>query len=910
MQTRLRITFFGIGLLLASTSWAQEKMPPKITYEDDVKPILRQKCFSCHNPDKKSGDLDLTNYTSLMQGGGSGAVIEAGDSAASYLYMLVTHQSEPYMPPESPKLPDDMVETFRKWIDGGVLETKDSTAKASKKKTFDFALKTVPTERPAIAPLPPRLSLEPVTHTATTTAISAMATNPWSPIAAVAGQKQVLLYNTQTLQLVGALPFPEGFPDVLKFSRNGSLLLAGGGRGGASGKVVVWNILTGDRIIEVGDELDAVLAADISSDQTLIALGGPQKVVRIYSTESGQLLHELRKHTDWIYTLEFSPDSVLLASGDRNGGLMVWEGWTGREYLVLNGHTAAVTEVSWRSDSNVLASASEDTTIRLWEMENGGQIKNWGAHGGGASSLEFTRDGRILSCGRDRVAKLWDQNGTQLIAFEAFSDLALRTSFCDETNRAIAADWTGAIRVWNAADGARIGELAANPPLLADRLAAANQALTARQAEHKPLADTYVALQSAADKAKADLAAAEQTAAATKKQLDDAVAKNEAAKVALAQATQADDAAKKAVDLLAAGLPPLTEGAAKALEAAAKLPEDKELAELAAKLKAVADQRAAQLETNKKVAAEKATLLATAKDAQAAAEKEAAAADAAYKAAAEQVQKLTPLVKPAEDQATAAKQAADAAAATLAAAQAEVDRWNGEIAFTTQLRQFGEQRDAAMKTLGERESQHADLAAKAQAAVAALDKAKADLAAAQANAANGQKQVDATLVQLQSGKDLLAKAEVASQQAATAVSALETILGPLAEAATKAQDAATKDANDKEVADAAAKLKAVVDAKKTALEAAKKDAAEKVAAAEAAKQQLATYEKQAADAKVAYEAAQKTATDLAAAVKPVEEQATVATAAVQPVLAGVQEAQKVVEQIDAQIAAAKGIKAA
>ena len=113
----------------------------------------------------------------------------------------------------------------------------------------------------------------------------------------------------------------------------------------------------------------------------------------------------------------------------------MWEAWTGREYLTLKGHGSGVTDVSWRSDSNVLASSSVDSTVRLWEMENGGQIKSWGAHGGGAASVEFLRDGRLVSCGRDRVTKLWDQNGGQQRAFAAFGELALEVTYCDETNR-------------------------------------------------------------------------------------------------------------------------------------------------------------------------------------------------------------------------------------------------------------------------------------------------------------------------------------------------------------------------------------------------------------------------------------------------------------------------------------------
>ena len=88
---------------------------------------------------------------------------------------------------------------------------------------------------------------------------TALAASPWAPLVAVAGQKQISLYNSDNGQLLGVLPFPEGIPHVLKFSRNGQLLLAGGGRGGKSGKVAVWNVLTGKLLIEVGDEHDAVL---------------------------------------------------------------------------------------------------------------------------------------------------------------------------------------------------------------------------------------------------------------------------------------------------------------------------------------------------------------------------------------------------------------------------------------------------------------------------------------------------------------------------------------------------------------------------------------------------------------------------------------------------------------------------
>jgi hypothetical protein len=595
-------------LTLSASAVAQEQ----INYEDHVKPIFRAKCFSCHNTNKKTADLDLSSYTALMQGGGSGAVIELGAAADSYLFMVMNHDTEPYMPPNSDKLPDEMLQVVRKWIEAGAPETSSSKVMLPKKPSVNLSVDVSAGSRPeGPAPLPDVLNLEPVVRTSATTAISAIATSPWAKLVAVAGQKQVILYSSETLQPLGVLPFPEGQPRVLKFSRNGALLLAGGGHGAAKGLAVVWDIKTGKRMIEVGDELDEVLAADISADQGLVALGGPGRIVRVYSTATGELAYEITKHTDWIYSLEFSPDSILLATTDRSGGLLVWESYTGREYLNLVGHKGAVNSVSWRIDSNVLASASEDTSIKLWEMEEGRNIKSWNAHGGGTSSIEFCRDGRVVSCGRDKVAKLWNQNGEQQRAFEAFGDLALQVTHCDETDRVIAGDWTGEIRVWSAADGARIGNLTTNPPLLEERLQAAESQVPGVQ---KLLADANAAFEAATAERNAHLQkieAAKQALAAGQKTVADQQAQLKNEEQQLAAAQQQMQTVQTRLDALNKAMPALTAAAEKAAAAAKAVEADEELkkvveqinGQLAARTTEKQQQEAALQEAQKQVAA-------------------------------------------------------------------------------------------------------------------------------------------------------------------------------------------------------------------------------------------------------------------------------------------------------------------
>ncbi|HBN76639.1 MAG TPA: hypothetical protein DD473_12640, partial [Planctomycetaceae bacterium] len=457
------------SLYIAEVSAAEEEAAvEKITYDDHILPILRQRCGSCHNASDQKGGLVLDSFTGLMSGGGSGDSVEPGDASSSYLYMVVAHESEPFMPPNQPKIPDKELTLIKDWIDMGALQNKGS--KVVKKKN-DLAKIEISTERPADAPvMPVSVPLTPV-HTPTSgNSVTALACSPWAPLAAISGYEQILLYDTSSGLLSGVLPFPEGTPQILKFSRNGQLLMAGGGQGGASGRVIVFDIKTGSRVAELGNEYDSVLAADISSDHAMVVLCGPKRMIRVYSVQTGEQLYEKKKHTDWITAAEFSPDGVLLATADRSNGMTLWEAMTGNEYLNLKGHTGAITDVSWRPDSNLVASSSEDGTIRLWELNDGNEVKKWNAHGGGVSAMDYTRDGNIISIGRDRVVKLWQADGKEIKAFGGLPDLGMEVAFDAESNRAIGGDWTGDVRVWDATTGTHLFSLATNPPGLSEQL--------------------------------------------------------------------------------------------------------------------------------------------------------------------------------------------------------------------------------------------------------------------------------------------------------------------------------------------------------------------------------------------------------------------------------------------------------
>ena len=638
----------------------------------------------------------------------------------------MTHEAEPYMPQNADKIPNAEIELLRKWIEGGARENKSSKAIKPMAKVLK-AIEGAPGVRPEVIPLPPRMVLEPHFHTQRAPMASSLATSPWAPLVAVAGQRQVLLYNTASLELVGVFPFPEGQPNVVRFSGDGAFLLAGGGRPAASGKVVVWDIATGERAFEVGDELDAVLAADISADHTQIALGGQQRLVRVYSTDTGKLLYEINKHTDWVLDVEFSPDGALLATADRSGGICLWEARTGNEYLTLNGHTGAVSSLSWRVDSNILASGSEDSSVRLWEPENGKQVKTWKPQGA-ILSLEFTRDGRLVTAGRDQVVRVWDQAGKQLAASAPMGDLTVSTSHCDESNRLFAGDWKGEVHAYKAEDASNVGRLATNPPTLAERLQIAQQELQEKSAAAQPLDDSQSQADAKVASAQTELDAAQSHVEKLGKEIDElATQANQLSQTRAANDKERIKYAEK-LEQIAASRPLISESLRHLTEASEKLPEDAKLTEIFDQLsKRLSGMEAESTELRKKI-----DDLTVAIDGNGASlTKTNLHLEVAHREAATANERVAAMKKQAAALAAAAestRQATQAASDQVAEAERQVARWQGEIEFRDRIQVLQAKLQAAKHLAAERQ--------------AGVEKADSNLADAQSKVASARSELD------------------------------------------------------------------------------------------------------------------------------------------------------------------------
>lgn len=110
-----------ICLLATSAAFAAE--PDAVTFERDVRPILREYCFDCHGAtEDKKGNLDLRLVRFMVAGGDSGTSIVAGKPDDSLIIERVVANE---MPPGEAHLPAEKLETLRRWIAEGAKTQRE-----------------------------------------------------------------------------------------------------------------------------------------------------------------------------------------------------------------------------------------------------------------------------------------------------------------------------------------------------------------------------------------------------------------------------------------------------------------------------------------------------------------------------------------------------------------------------------------------------------------------------------------------------------------------------------------------------------------------------------------------------------------------------------------------------------------
>ncbi len=124
-----RHLLFLVCLLLTFSPGVSTASPtdPVEFYKTTVRPLLAERCYTCHTDARMAG-LRVDVREALLRGGQSGPAIVPGRADESLLIRAVSHSHERLKMPPDGRLSDEQIESLRTWITDGAHFDIDSTA--------------------------------------------------------------------------------------------------------------------------------------------------------------------------------------------------------------------------------------------------------------------------------------------------------------------------------------------------------------------------------------------------------------------------------------------------------------------------------------------------------------------------------------------------------------------------------------------------------------------------------------------------------------------------------------------------------------------------------------------------------------------------------------------------------------
>jgi hypothetical protein len=136
-------------MLLGCPAWSGLSPQARaVDYQTEIKPLLAEKCYSCHGALEQESSLRLETRELMMRGGDSGAAIVPGHADRSLIIERMTADGFDRMPPieQGAAMTAGQIDLIRQWIESGA-ETPPETIPPAPSEHWAFQ----PIQRPTIA---------------------------------------------------------------------------------------------------------------------------------------------------------------------------------------------------------------------------------------------------------------------------------------------------------------------------------------------------------------------------------------------------------------------------------------------------------------------------------------------------------------------------------------------------------------------------------------------------------------------------------------------------------------------------------------------------------------------------------------------------------------------------------------
>jgi len=365
----------------AATAAASPAAPP-------VEGLLQKYCLGCHNETDRETGLSLQTPESLKRGSENGPVIDTAQLKNSLLYEVLSTDVDNTMPPAGEPQPTAAErEALRQWVLSGAK------------------IRSMAAGKPDVPPVRPFIKAAP--------RVFCMDVSADAQTMAIGGSRQIQLQSmderpiwTQSI---------DGRVSDVRFAHGKPWLLVATGRPGVSGSAQLRMIKDGSLIRSFGGHTDALYAAVLNADASLVATAGYDRRILIHDVATGEVLRTLEGHNGSVFSLAFDPTGRVLCSASADGTVKVWQVSTGQRLDTLSQPQAEQYSVCLSSDGQRIFAAGADNRIRVWRLKSidkpqiNPQLVSRFAHEQSISRLTASRDGQLLaSCAEDGTISIWD----------------------------------------------------------------------------------------------------------------------------------------------------------------------------------------------------------------------------------------------------------------------------------------------------------------------------------------------------------------------------------------------------------------------------------------------------------------------------------------------------------------------
>ncbi len=415
-----------------------------VSYHKQILPILKRSCQGCHHPGDPNGDLIVTSFAELKQGGKAGEAIIPGKPDESLIIELISGDP-PTMPQNQEPLTTEEVDLFRHWILEGAKD--DTPDEADEMDGENYPSYTVP----------------PV--------VSAMTYSPDGSMLAVSGVREVLLYDTKSFELKARLVGKARRIQSIVYTKDGTTLGVAGGSPAQFGEVQLWDTATNKLIKAIRSTYDTIYGLSFSPDASRVAFGSSDKTVRVISVADEKELVKFDNHGDWVFGTVFSTDGTHFVSCSRDTALKLVEVDTGSFVDDVNSSNKGYGEINAiarHPNADQVLSVGEDRVPRLYRMfrqtrrdvgnTDFNLIKAYEPQAGSIDAVAFSADGSKFAVGSSGgEARIYNvANGKRLLTMQGDTVSVFALAFHPDSTQLAAAGFDGKIRVFDAKSGEQL----------------------------------------------------------------------------------------------------------------------------------------------------------------------------------------------------------------------------------------------------------------------------------------------------------------------------------------------------------------------------------------------------------------------------------------------------------------------